>query len=123
MKSIATIGLGVVIGILITYLFMAKSGNEEAQETVKPDIEQVQDSVEVLDELPDDREYFSIQMKNKEVMLYVGMPKSEARQLLGKPNSTRVMTILDQVHETWNYRENYTQVEFIDGNLHSVIQL
>ena len=73
----------------------------------------------------------TIEVKGRKgyVTLYIGMPKDEVEQLLGKPDGVNMLPIGDEVHETWRYDSDkkrgfpYTSVDFEDGKLSSVMQL
>lgn len=66
---------------------------------------------------------FSINYNNKNTTLYLSMPKDSVKMLLGQPSDVRVSTILDDVHETWEYFDTFPgsyspiQIEFINGML------
>lgn len=123
MKTIATFGIGFLLGLLTAYFLIPKPGASEKLKAQQEIAKQMADTIPQVQPREDGRQYFTIQMKNKEVELYVGMPKDEVRKVLGKPKNTRVMNIAGRIHETWTYRYNYTQVEFINGYLDSVSQL
>lgn len=123
MKTIATLGIGFLLGLLTAYFLIPGRGVSEKQEAQQEIVESTADTVTSEQQREDGRHYFTIQMKNKEVELYVGMPKDEVRKVLGKPKNTRVMNTSDDIHETWTYHYNYTQVEFINGYLDSVTQI
>lgn len=67
--------------------------------------------------------------RNGYVTLYIGMPKDEVEQLLGKPDAVSVMPIGGEVHETWKYDANrqrnipLSHIQFEDGRLSGVTQL
>lgn len=123
MKTIAKIGIGFLLGILTAYLLVSRNSTPDKQEATMENVEETTDTFIQEHIYESDRHYFTIQMKNKEVELYVGMPKEEVRRVLGKPKSTDMMTIADRVHETWRYGYKYTNVNFINGKLDSVSQI
>lgn len=123
MKTIAKIGLGFLLGMLATYMLMSRNKTSEKQETVLESMEHPGDTLTQEPTHDPGKHYFTIQMKNKEVELYVGMPKEEVRSVLGKPKSTDMMTIGGCVHETWRYSYKYTSVNFKDGKLDGVNQI
>lgn len=123
MKTIAKIGLGFLLGMLATYMLMSRNKSSEKQEAVMESVEQPGDTLPQEPTHDPGKHYFTIQMKNKEVELYVGMPKEEVRRVLGKPKSTDMMTIGGRVHETWRYSYKYTSVDFKDGKLDGVNQI
>ena len=73
----------------------------------------------------------TIEVKGRKgyVTLYIGMPKDDVEQLLGKPDAVSVTPIGDEVYETWRYESDrkrdipYSSVQFEDGRLSGVTQL
>lgn len=70
-------------------------------------------------------QYTEVQWGGKEYKLYIGMPKEEVRALIGKPDNVDMMTIGDEVHESWNYRLNIhmLMLSFVDGKLEGIHQI
>ena len=73
----------------------------------------------------------TIEVKGRKgyVTLYIGMPKDDVEQLLGKPDAVSVTPIGDEVREDWTYKLNrhhdmpQSYITFKDGKLSGVTQL
>lgn len=66
-------------------------------------------------------DYIEIKGPKGYVNVYIGMPKDEVKALLGRADGVSVMTIGNETHETWTYRDsNYLRIEFVNGKLDTI---
>ena len=93
---------------------------ETVGETSKPNTKQLKKKVNPKD-------IIEIGIPGNYIQLYRGISKDEVLEILGKPKSTSVYSVLGDVSETWYYEKyfkgtNMLSIEFVNGKLLNVNQ-
>lgn len=66
-------------------------------------------------------DYIEIKGPKGYVNVYIGMPKEEAKTLLGRADNVSVTTVGDDTHETWRYYDSSSlMIKFVNGKLKSI---
>jgi type III secretory pathway component EscR len=125
------LGVGSTVGVMQFYPTVFSSEEEKLKEDIRLSaLKKAKEEIgKIINKSDDQRnvQYFELSTQKGIVKLHTYMSKDSVKILMGRPESTSIMTVLDSTIETWEYkgRNEHTHeftIKFENGELNSVQQ-